>query len=89
MLADFESHMHGVTSSNYLGNVFMSGGGVRKTITDRRNKGWGKVAHILGILGEVPLGQHKHPIHHRWTDIIRVKYKFFWVNFCSERTVFC
>ena len=37
----------------------MSGGGVRETLTDRRNKGWGKVAQILGILGEVPLDQYR------------------------------
>ena len=52
-------NMHGVKSSKYLGNVLMSGGGVRETLTDRRNKGWGKVAQILGILGKVPLGQHR------------------------------
>ena len=43
----------------YLGNVLKSAGGVRETISDRRNKGWGKVAQILGILGEVPLGQYR------------------------------
>ena len=31
-------NMHSVTSSKYLGNVLMSGGGVRETITARRNK---------------------------------------------------
>ena len=52
-------NMHNITSSKYLGKVLMSGGGLRETITDRRNKGWGKVAQILGILGEVLLGQHR------------------------------
>ena len=52
-------NMHDVRSSKYLGNVLKSAGGVRETISDRRNKGWGKVAQILGILGEVPLGQYR------------------------------
>ena len=52
-------NMHDVKSSKYLGNVLTSSGGVRETISDRRNKGWGKVAQILGILGEVPLGQYR------------------------------
>ena len=51
--------MHETPSSKYLGNVLTSAGGVRDTIEDRRNKGWGKVAQILGILGEVPLGQYR------------------------------
>ena len=51
--------MHTSRSTKYLGNVLTSAGGVRDTIEDRRNKGWGKVAQILGILGEVPLGQYR------------------------------
>ena len=51
--------MHETRSSKYLGNVLTSAGGVRDTIEDRQNKGWGKVAQILGILGEVPLGQYR------------------------------
>ena len=51
--------MHEVRSSKYLGNVLTANGTVRETIKDRRNKGWGKVAQILGILGEVPLGKHR------------------------------
>jgi hypothetical protein len=52
-------NMHDVRSSKYLGNVLTSAAGVRETISDRRNRGWGKVAQILGILGEVPLGQYR------------------------------
>ena len=51
--------MHETQSSKYLGNVLTSVGGVRATIEDRRNKGWGKVSQILGILGEVPLGPYR------------------------------
>ena len=51
--------MHEVRSSKYLGHVLTASGSVRETIEDRRNKGWGKVAQILGILGEVPLGKHR------------------------------
>ena len=51
--------MHETRSTKYLGNILTSAGGVRETIEDRRNKGWGKVAQILGILGGVPLGQHR------------------------------
>ena len=49
--------MHDARSLKCFGNILTAAGGVRETITDRRNKGWGKVAQILGILGEVPLGQ--------------------------------
>ena len=51
--------MHIKSSSKYLGNILTSDGAVHKTIEDRRNKGLGKVAQILGILGEVPLGQYR------------------------------
>ena len=54
-----EQSMHKNRSSKYLGNILTSDGAVRETIEDRRNKGWGKVAQILGILGEVPLGQYR------------------------------
>ena len=45
-------------SAKYLGNFVTSRGGVRDTVEDRRNKGWGKVATIKGILSEVDLGQN-------------------------------
>ena len=43
----------------YLGNIITCKGGNRATIEDRRNKGWGKVSTIMGILGELELGAHK------------------------------
>ena len=46
-------------STKYLGNIITSGGGVRATIKDRRNQGWGRVAQILGILSEVDMGSHR------------------------------
>ena len=36
-----------------------STGGITETIEDRRNKGWGKVSTIMGILEEVTLGSHR------------------------------
>ena len=51
--------MHEVDKAKYLGNYLSSTGGVKATIEDRRNKGWGKVSQILGILGEVDLGRHR------------------------------
>ena len=46
-------------SIKYLGNIVMSRGGVTETIEDRRNKGWGKVATILGIIKEVDMGSRR------------------------------
>ena len=43
----------------YLGNIVTSQGGVTATIEDRRNKGWGKVATILGILQVVDMGSRR------------------------------
>ena len=43
----------------YLGNIITSKGGNRATIEDRRQKGWGKVATIMGIIGEVEMGAHR------------------------------
>ena len=43
----------------YYISEYTSSGGVKATIEDRRNKGWGKIAQILGILGEVDLGRHR------------------------------
>ena len=47
------------TNIKYLGNIITSKGGHRATIEDRMNKGWGKVASIMGILGEVEMGAHR------------------------------
>ena len=46
-------------STKYLGNILSSKGGVAETIEDRRTKGWGKVAQIMGILGVVDMGAHR------------------------------
>ena len=51
--------MHEVSKTKYLGNILSSTGGVRDTIEDRRSKGWGKVSQILGILGEVDMGDRR------------------------------
>ena len=46
----------------YLGDIVDKSGTVRKTIEDRRKKGYGIVAEILAILEEVPLGAYKMEI---------------------------
>ena len=46
-------------STKYLGNILSTKGGISETITDRRNKGWGKVSTILGILSEFQMGDDK------------------------------
>ena len=51
--------MHNADKAKYLGNYLSSYGGVKDTIEDRRNKGWGKESQILGILGEVDIGGHR------------------------------
>ena len=54
------SHGHnaeGVVKAKYLGKFLLSTGGVKETVQYRRNKGWGKVAQILGMQGEVDMGE--------------------------------
>ena len=46
-------------STKYLGNIISANGGVSETVEDRRSKGWGKVAALLGVLGEVDMGSHR------------------------------
>ena len=46
--------MKTVQSHRYLGDIITSTGSLRESIEDRRNKGWGKVAEISGILSELP-----------------------------------
>ena len=49
------SHIMKTTKSQkYLGDIITSSGTVRETVEDRRNKGWGRVAEISGILGQLP-----------------------------------
>ena len=54
--------MQKADSFKYLGNIISSNGSNRATIEYRRNKGWGKVAQIVGILGEVEIGAHRMEI---------------------------
>ena len=54
-----ENVMHEADSVKYLGNIVTPTGGLSETIEDRRNKGWGKVATILGILDEVDMGSRR------------------------------
>ena len=54
------SHGHsaeGVVKAKYLGKFFMSTGGVKETVQYRRNKRWGKVVQILGMQGEIAMGE--------------------------------
>ena len=53
------SDMKQAESAKYLGNLITSRGGVSDTVEERRNKGWGKVTQIKGILSEVDLGNHR------------------------------
>ena len=46
-------------ATKYIGNQVTSSGTQKSTIEDRRNKGWGKVATIMGILAEVGMGAHR------------------------------
>ena len=49
------SHIMKTTKSQkYLGDIITSSGTVRETVEDRRNKGWGRVAEISGILIQLP-----------------------------------
>ena len=54
-----DSKMPATDVTKYLGNYVNSKGTHTSTIEDRRNKGWGKVATIMGILGEVAMGTHR------------------------------
>ena len=42
------------TSAKYLGDIITCNGGVRATLENRRNRGWGKIAEIMGTLSELP-----------------------------------
>ena len=46
--------MKTVQSHRYLGDLIMASGSLKECIEDRRNKGWGKVAEVSGILSELP-----------------------------------
>ena len=46
-------------STRYLGQILSTQGGLHDTIEDRRQKGWGIIASIEGLLSEVDMGVHK------------------------------
>ena len=47
--------------AKYLGNILSTEEGLEDTIEDRRSKGWGRIASIMGILSEVDndMGVHR------------------------------
>ena len=58
-LSIHDKHMQEAQSAKYLGNYITTKGGTHTTIEERRKTGWGRVAQILGIIGEVDMGQHR------------------------------
>ena len=53
-----KKEMHEANSTKYLGHIISSKGGIQETIQDRKNRGWGKVSQIQGILAEIDVGYH-------------------------------
>ena len=49
-----DQDMKTVKTQRYLGDIISSSGTYKDSVEDRRNKGWGKVAEIDGILSEMP-----------------------------------
>ena len=43
----------------FLGDLVNTSGTIRKTVEERRNKGYGIVTEIIAILDEIPLGRYK------------------------------
>ena len=54
--------MENSSEQKYLGELFNSNGSVRKTIEERRNKGFGIANEIIAIIDEILLGQYKMEI---------------------------
>ena len=52
-------------------------GGLDATIEDRRSKGWGRIATIMGILSEVDLGVHKLEAGLRLREAILINGMFY------------
>ena len=52
-------NMHKEESTKYLGIILSSNGSLSENIEDRRNKGWGKISSIMGILSELDMGVHR------------------------------
>ena len=62
---ELKVHDHKMKESKeekYLGDLINTSGTIRKTIEERKNKGYGIVSEILAILEEIPLGRYKHEI---------------------------
>ena len=51
--------MHDSQREKYLGDIVDRSGKIRKTIEDRKSKGYGIVSEILAIINEIPLGQFR------------------------------
>ena len=49
-----ERDMKSAQTVRYLGDIVSASGAMRPCIEDRRNKGWGKVSELKGILSELP-----------------------------------
>ena len=54
--------MHDSQREKYLGDIVDRSGKIRKTIEDRKNKGYGIVAENIAIMNEIPLGQFRMEI---------------------------
>jgi hypothetical protein len=57
-----DSEMKESSEKKYLGDLINTSGTIRKTVEERRNKGYGIVSEIIAILEEIPLGKYKHEI---------------------------
>ena len=57
-----EEQMQKSNKQKYLGDIVDESGRIRKTIDDRKNKGYGIVSEILAIMNDIPLGQYKMEI---------------------------
>ena len=58
--------------AKYLGNILSTEGGLDDTIEDRRSKGWGRIASIMGILSEVDMGAHRIEAGLRLKEVILI-----------------
>ena len=51
--------MNEAKQEKYLGDFINNSGTIRKTVEERKNKGYGIVSEIIAIMGEIPLGRYK------------------------------
>ena len=54
-----KENMHKKESTKCVGNILSTKNGISETIEDRRSKGWGRIATIMGTLSELDMGVHK------------------------------